>query len=346
MNALSTIDHELGSFSSSLLDLTDEFFARICEAYRRSAASLSDEDSALWRSIAGRSSHIHDAIIAGGDVRSIVSDPASNYLFFGFDNLFLDAYSDLSSSADLQRSRHSEVAFMLHQLASALGVGRLYNVEFGHDHPHTAGNPASAAAALAGVEEVVGPLSFPNPFPGEHGIDTGKGIVSHRAIHAVYGAWRSKALSQHFGPRVLEIGAGLGRSAYFSHLLGITDYTIVDLPLTSLCQALFLGAALGEDMVTLSGEDRVKGRIALLPPGDLTDDYDLIVNVDSITEMGAEAADTYAALTPKAFLSINHEANERTAGQILGAKADCLMRAPYWLRPGYVEELFVRSSEP
>jgi hypothetical protein len=32
------------------------------------------------------------------------------------------------------------------------------------------------------------------------------------------------------GNRCLEIGAGVGRTAYYAHWLGMQDYTIVDLP--------------------------------------------------------------------------------------------------------------------
>ncbi len=55
--------------------------------------------------------------------------------------------------------------------------------------------------------------------------------------------------------RVLEIGAGLGRTAYYAWRAGIRHYTIVDVPLTAVAQADFLGRTLGPEALTLAGED-------------------------------------------------------------------------------------------
>ncbi len=165
-------------------------------------------------------------------------------------------------------------------------------------------------------------LQFPNPFAGEFGLATSRGVASHRAIQAIFQAWRiAELLDAQPGARVLEIGAGLGRTAYFATRFGVSDYTIIDIPLSNVAQATFLGRALGPDAIRLFGEDGSGVRI--LPPpvfleGD--DTYDLVVNVDSLTELAPDVARSYAeAIRARAalFLSINREDQPFTVRELL-----------------------------
>jgi hypothetical protein len=146
---------------------------------------------------------------------------------------------------------------------------------------------------------------------------------------------------------VLEIGAGLGYVAYYASQLGIHDYTIVDLPMTNAAQAYFLGRSLGEDRLVLEGEepDRARAAVKIGPPRGIHEEataFDLALNVDSLTEVGASAADDYSdrilKLAP-AFLSVNHEANAYTVRDLFAARGAVIERFPYWLRAGYVEEI-------
>jgi hypothetical protein len=57
---------------------------------------------------------------------------------------------------------------------------------------------------------------------------------------------------------VLEIGAGLGRNAYFPGKFGVKNYTIVDIPSTQLAQGYYLGRVLGTDAVGLPGDPNKK----------------------------------------------------------------------------------------
>src|SRR5262249_5720898 len=131
----------------------------------------------------------------------------------------------------------------------------------------------------------------------------------------LYQAWRIKTLVAGIKrPRILEIGAGLGRTAYYAAELGLTDYTIIDLPSTSVAQGYFLGRALGDEQVTLFGELAIPGRIKILPPESFLDaaceaTFDLVLNVDSMTEMDRSVAASYwdkIARSARRFLSINH----------------------------------------
>src|SRR5690606_14876259 len=114
-----------------------------------------------------------------------------------------------------------------------------------------------------------------------------RGIISYRVPQALYQAWRMAQLLKDIArPRVLEIGAGLGRTAFYARKFGILDYTIIDIPVTALSQGYYLGRVLGEDQIHLAGEDRASSdeRIKILPPSYFLtgeDRYDLILNADS-----------------------------------------------------------------
>ncbi|MDG2529914.1 hypothetical protein [Caulobacter endophyticus] len=346
---ISDIEAE-GAFSTEPYSLSDRLLGRIKTAYRSAIATATPSQSELWSAISQRSAAVHEALVHDDrdeELRALLTDPGKHFLFYGFDNLFKDDIEHLQNPA-VRSGRIAQINTLLSQLTDALGC-RLYNEEFGAGHWATSLRPPTAPACLDAVRERVGEVHFPNPFPSEHGLPTPSGIVTYRAIHAIYQAVRTKALSNRFGRRVVEVGGGLGRSAFYSQALGIRDYTIIDLPLTGVAQALFLAAALGENRITLAGEARVEGAVAILPPtaiGRLK--FDLLVNVDSVTEMSRAEADGYAAEARRSFaaiLSINHEANTHTAAEVFGVTMR-ETRSPYWLRPGYTEEVYIPPRRP
>jgi hypothetical protein len=182
----------------------------------------------------------------------------------------------------------------------------------------------------------------PNPFPSEYGLATRRGVISYRVPQALYQAWRiSKLLDGIPSPKVLEIGGGLGRTAFYARQFGIRDYTIVDIPVSSLAQGYFLGRTLGDDAISLFGEPAAQ--VKILPPRSFlqgSERYDLIINVDSLTEIGRAPAEEYWLQIKKCcdrFVSINHEANEFTVAQLIADHKPS--RSPYWMRRGYVEEI-------
>ena len=161
-------------------------------------------------------------------------------------------------------------------------------------------------------------------------------------MQAIYQAHRLKGCLSviETGQSILEIGGGMGRTAYYAHRLDMVDYTIVDLPLALVGQACFLAGALGEDAVSLHGESRAG--ICLRPPQWLKDNkrrFDIALNVDSLTEMSREYAEYYLSFIRtncRSFLSINHEANDFTTQEL--APDLFASRMPYPMRRGYVEE--------
>ena len=69
-----------------------------------------------------------------------------------------------------------------------------------------------------------------------------------------------------------------------------------------------------------------------------------MLNADSLTELDPRTAKAYCeAIRDRAgiWLSMNHEANAFTAREMSNAAGMvATSRAPYWLRAGYVEEVF------
>lgn len=189
-------------------------------------------------------------------------------------------------------------------------------------------------------------VEFPTPYAGEHGLQTSRGNASFRALQSLYQAWRIAQIAAGKKPfRVLEIGAGLGRTAYFASKLGIDDYTPIDIPLAGAAQAYFLGRTLGSNNVCLHGEDD-PGSVNIIPASSLPDlrhDFDLVVNVDSMTEMDPNTMAAYWKFVSEChskFLSINHDENGRSVADLYQRSPGLTVaRHPYWMRRGYTEEL-------
>jgi hypothetical protein len=320
--------------------------ARLIDRLIQSYSLRRENPSGQWSDIfLDLHADISDAFAAKDRPRieEILRNPASSDIFFGFDGT---AKSLQSGGQRIEDSRSPGLALdALAALAEALGARAMELPESYYfwrvDHLH-------ADELLEQIDRAAGfKVPVPNPFPAEYGLVSGRGIVSYRMPQALYQAWRiSKLVEGVQNPRVLEIGGGLGRTAFYARQFGIRDYTIIDIPVSSLAQGYFLGRTLGEDTVSLFGESASDDRIKIMPPGfflDGTERYDLVVNVDSLTEIGRAAADQYwSVIQSRAgkFLSINHEANEFTVAQLIAeAKQARTSRMPYWMRRGFVEEV-------
>nr|WP_252731908.1 putative sugar O-methyltransferase [Paraglaciecola arctica] len=222
------------------------------------------------------------------------------------------------------------------------------------DNPESWGakttSPYDAETIIDNLDSFAWKFTLPNPYPNEFGLSTSRGVLSYRVPQALYQAWRIKKLVQGIeNPRILEIGAGLGRTAYYANELGIKDYTIIDIPMTATAQGYFLGRTIGENNILFENEkvDENNPKIRIISPQTFIDEnnqYDLIVNVDSLTEMDKLVAQEYwekIKTSTNTFLSINHESNSFTVRDLLLKDLTLLniSREQYWMRRGYVEEL-------
>jgi hypothetical protein len=313
---------------------------RIIAAYRTASATALGDQGSVWLSSTKYS--IHDALMsreAGTVVAPMLRDPGSNMLFYGFDNL---SSGTRDPNAILDNTHHVRVYDDLLRLSEAVGTQRLEYPE----GPETQPAP-DPEVILRDLDTAFGfAVHFPNPYPDEVGLKTSRGVASYRAVQGLYQAYRvAELVRDRPDARVVEIGGGLGRTAFYAQQFGLHDYTLIDLPMTNVAQAYFLGRVLGPDAISLFGEDRPGIRIQ--PPTvflDAADRYDLVVNVDALPELAADTATAYCqAIKARAdiFLSINHEYNALTVRDICaGLSMRAESRMPYWLRRGYVDEVF------
>ena len=188
---------------------------------------------------------------------------------------------------------------------------------------------------------------FPNPLVGERGLKTKHGIASYRVPLAIYQAKKVTDL----GKNICEIGAGLGRTGYYSVLMGAEKYTMGDIPISSLCQSHYMLQNFKREDVALGQESSVGKSIKIMGPEEFQkqgEKYDVVLNVDSFTEMGLDAATIYLkqiSQCTKYFLSINHENNEFSIIELMEnfPEFNKVYRSRCWLRKGYVEELYINT---
>ncbi len=321
---------------------------RVLSAYQLAASDREDRGDSLWQGIFdARHRDIHRIFKDGrlDAAARVLRDPACTDLFYGIDDLAKSLLPNLDGPSSAYHYAASCLDGLV-RLAEAIAAIRLENPE--GEPPQ---GPWTANPIVDEIETVLGQeLSIPNIYPKELGVLTKRGIVSYRVPQAIYQAWRIKELvKDRPHARVLEIGAGVGRTAYYARKFGIEDYAIIDLPMTVLASSYFLARTLGQDQVLLWGEktEGSQNPVKILPPSEFLDNgdsYDLIINIDSLTEMDPVVARTYwrqIEKRTKMFLSINHEVNPFRVKDLIGESKGVLVvgRAPYWMRKGYVEEL-------
>jgi hypothetical protein len=213
------------------------------------------------------------------------------------------------------------------------------------------------------VERVVGMDISPPPIDGGLlKIRSSRGLFHERDLNAIYTAWILKdILPAVSSAAVCEIGAGSGRVAYWSWRYGFRSYTIYDLPHINVVQGFYLLKSLPDIPISLFGEQNAENTtqgMAIQPyymiHSERSGKFDLILNQDSFPEINANTVRAYLEriklLSRQFFLSINHESRPPSIGNelqlnvqdIIDSVGDYrrLLRAPYWLRRGYVAELY------
>ena len=209
-----------------------------------------------------------------------------------------------------------------------------------------------SAEIVAAVASEMGIDPAPPQLGGLMGVLVGGKVIPWLALLHIYTAQRIKALLPAGRGHVVEIGGGVGLLAWYNRVMGVaTTHTIYDLPIVSALQAYYLLRSERGSEVRLFGEDPSGGTI-FLQPGFMfkTRDQatDLLINQDSLPEMDPATRTGYLQdmkrITPL-FLSINQEACALGQGWVtqacrrLGGFTE-IYRVPYWMRKGYVEELY------
>lgn len=247
------------------------------------------------------------------------------------------------------------IADSLASVAEAMGLLRVENPEQGRYGENLFRHPDDILDRIAN-ELKIDPVA-PNMAGRKFGIKTRRGIVSLTDLRALYAAYRIREIVSPAGrgASVCEIGGGIGCVAFYAHLLGIRNYTIIDIPAISFMQGYWLSRALPNVPVTLYGERRLgRSGIRLLPPSSFgKSKFDLVYNQDSFPEMHRSHSVRYLlkarSITPL-LLSINQEGgnpqsattNQPVTAELIAevGRYRRLYRFHNWLRAGYVEELY------
>jgi hypothetical protein len=212
---------------------------------------------------------------------------------------------------------------------------------------------------IRGIETVLG-ISIAPPLGVVHvvGIKTPHGVFHYRHLNAIYTAHRLQTLLSNQGGAVCEYGGGIGVVALYARRMGISDYTLIDIPLTNLFAGHFLINSIGADAVSLYGETQTTGSIKVLPfwkcLDAANDAFRISMNQDSFPEVDEALVRRYlleiSRTTQEYFLSINHEAQSKMTPKRQQLNISAILkeyanftrqyRSRYWLREGYVEELY------
>ena len=310
---------------------------RIIAAYHRAIAVEPPSPGSMWGTgLQDIKSDVHSALMGGDPVecQRMLDHPEQNNLLYGFEAIA----ASLPATPPNAAGACVRAQATLNRLCEAVGAIRLHNPEAEPVRRDVPADDALSALACVGLSPI-----FPNPYAGEMGLPTSKGLASETALRAVYNAWRLK----RFSPvRVAEIGAGLGRTAFYAWNMGMRRYSIFDIPLTLAAQAWWLSRVLGPDAICLFGENQPNLQcIRLLPPVAFLsrpDHYDVVMNVDSWPEMAPETAKAYVQAAEKrarVVWSVNHEFNPVRVWD-LWTEQQAIDRRPYALRTGYSDETY------
>jgi hypothetical protein len=182
------------------------------------------------------------------------------------------------------------------------------------------------------------------------GLHVHNGALNYRHLLGLYGALRIADLAAKNHP-VLEFGGGLGITALYARRMGFHDYTLLDLPISCVFAGHYLINSLGEDQVSLYGENLSAPTIKILPYWECQNltskKYCLSVNQDGMPEMADNFVHEYLKqikrITDGIFLSINHDGFfPRTVHDFIKFSGgfEKIYRAKCFVREGYIEEAY------
>jgi hypothetical protein len=261
------------------------------------------------------------------------------------------------------RSYRDSIALMakdkLVSLAEAVGSLPVENPEQG---PFGMNLHVDADDLVAGISQRIGiDITPPDVDGGLFKLSTSGGLFGERDANAIFTALLLRRLSYGSGtPRICEIGAGSGRVAYWSRRLGSSSHTIIDLPHVNVVQGYYLLKSVPAERVRLYGEDSsaVAPELTIWPNhaiGELRDaEYEIVLNQDSMPEMSRSTVDDYLRWIGRTcrhlFVSINQESRPTYGDDLQQVSVpeaaaavggfELLDRYPYWLRRGFVVELY------
>jgi hypothetical protein len=335
-------------------DYDAALMGRIAEAFRFAMRRSASQTADLWTLLVGRHSEFIGLLRDGRlkEADDYLVDMCSTPLTHGFQQGDVTADALRTSEGSRRHVRTNDVDKLM-ALAAALRVIPVQNPEQGDASPWLRMPPD---AILDLIEDKAGVrIAAPAFQGGLWALETRRGLLSARDFMAFYVARRIHDLVADRDARICEIGGGLGNLMFYLRTAGYRRLFLVDLPTIAALQAYFLAKNLGADALALAGEQATSA-VTLACPADFPQGrYDLVVNVDSFPEMATAVAEDYLRKirdSAHLFLSINQEALSARTGregdvqERVGDMAQrvggfrLVSRAPYWMRLGYVEEVY------
>ena len=210
-------------------------------------------------------------------------------------------------------------------------------------------------------------ISFPN-IGSPYGIIVKGKFLTIEDMEHLYAALRIKEYLISFGLlnefnkfNFLEIGGGYGGLCRWLNIIlekNINTYTIVDLPLISQIQAFFLANSFDKNNLILPNEEKISNSKIILKSNleylnDIENNYNIVINQNSMPEMTDEIVDEYIKKISNHnlnyFISFNHEAisthfNQKQVSvrEICAQNSNLklISRNPSFMRNGYIEEIY------
>lgn len=257
-----------------------------------------------------------------------------------------------------------EIYVALVRLASALGVIRNFNPEQTENFDYlTEDHTDQIVQAVLDAMQIRS--DFPRTAPGAFGLQTQRGILTLRHVFGLGYLREIRTTLQHAPrrySRVVEIGGGIGRTAFHAARDFDLNYHVIDLPMVSVTAHALLMANDVPSQLWQGTAGEAPGTVCLHnafnppPPEDFADA--LFVNFDSFVEMGRDTQSAYLDMIRDAggdLLSINHEA-ARIMGRVKQRQNwdiarfvdwgyDASPRSVFWERDGYLVQTFRRKGQ-
>jgi hypothetical protein len=325
---------------------------RVMQAFNRAMAEQAQQSRLpvrdVWETVAGAFHREFFEVLRAGNATDVATWLASSYrrsLTHGL-GPGQDVFN-AASTPDGNAAIATICTDRLVALAEALGVLPYENPEQGHWGRNLY---VSADQLCAQITNVLGCSMVPNQAMGYFGIPIPGGLFFARAADHIYAAWRCRELGAR---KVAEIGGGLAGVGDFALRLGAESYAVYDLPIMNVIQGYSLLTA--GHTVSLLGEPDGPVRVRPWWHFASAPDADVVVNQDSFPEIDGAFVVGYLKRISRIstfFLSMNQESEaaatadgrlQHVVGRLVAEAGGLqrISRAPYWIRKGYVEELYV-----
>jgi len=330
---------------------------RVVAAYQAALQEKVQPAPSMWDGIENQSQNFIDALNKGNAARAQqhLSRLFQSSLIWGLGKYDQPLVDDMRRVPDRSHVQ-LRITDALVSLGQAVGSHALTSVE-------QSGVLANINALNIDIEktlyylETTAQMDVSSPRVGAaYGCEVGGRFITIDGLLHSYTVHRIKQLGASADTKVVEIGGGFGCLAHLMGRAGLKQYAIYDLPWVNAIQGYYLLMCLPPEMVRLHGES--SGTVEVNPFWrfeELADrSVEYLVNTDSLPEMGRQTAMNYIQRIKRVlkgqFLSINQEAKADNAGvgqqnsvselvrETGGLKR--LSRALYWMRQGYVEEVY------